>query len=192
MENMNILIVGVGGQGTLLASRVFGNYAKLLGKDCKLSEVHGMAQRGGSVVTHFKMADKVFAPVIAEGEADVVIAFEKLEAARYLHFLKPGGKVIYNDREIMPLPVVIGAVKYPDDLAEKIRKKTPDAVSLNALAIAKECGSIRALNTVMLGVACRELVLDEPKFREALISAVPAKFLELNLAAFERGLSAGK
>ena len=146
MENMNILIVGVGGQGTLLASRVFGNYAKLLGKDCKLSEVHGMAQRGGSVVTHFKMADKVFAPVIAEGEADVVIAFEKLEAARYLHFLKPGGKVIYNDREIMPLPVVIGAVKYPD----------------------------------------------EPKFREALISAVPAKFLELNLAAFERGLSAGK
>lgn len=192
MENFNVLIVGVGGQGTLLASRVFGNYAKLLGKDCKLSEVHGMAQRGGSVVTHFKMADEVFAPVIAEGEADVILAFEKLEAARYLHYLRKGGKVIYNDREIMPLPVVIGAAKYPEDLEARIAAKTSDAVSLNALAIAKECGSIRALNTVMLGVACRELGLDEEKFREALVVSVPAKYLELNLAAFARGLEAGK
>ena len=190
MERLNILIVGVGGQGTLLASRAFGNYAKLLGKDCKLSEVHGMAQRGGSVVTHFKMADEVFAPVIAEGEADVILAFEKLEAARYLHYLKAGGKVIYNDREIMPLPVVIGAMKYPEDLEERIGKKTSDVRSLNALAIAKECGSIRALNTVMLGVACRELGLDETIFREALLAAVPAKFRELNERAFARGLAA--
>ena len=192
MEGLNILIVGVGGQGTLLASRVLGNYAKLLGRDCKLSEVHGMSQRGGSVVTHFKMGEKVHAPVIAEGEADVVLAFEKLEAARYLHFLREDGTLVYNDRETMPLPVVIGRAVYPTDLEERIAARASRVVKLDALAVARGVGSIRVVNTVMLGVLCRVLDLDEAIFRQALEAAVPAKFLELNRTAFERGLSAAR
>ena len=187
MQSGNILIVGVGGQGTLLASRVLGNYAKQLGKDCKLSEVHGMSQRGGSVVTHFKMADEVHAPVIAEGEADVVLAFEWLEAARYAHFLKAGGKVIANTQELMPLPVVIGAQPYPADIAERLKHHTEDVVTVDAFRIATECGSFKAVNTVMLGVLCAELGFDKELFVKALVAAVPAKFLELNRNAFERG-----
>ena len=189
MEKGNVLIVGVGGQGTLLASRVLGNYAKLIGKDCKLSEVHGMSQRGGSVVTHFKMADRVYAPIIAEGDADVVLAFEKLEAARYLHYLKPDGMLIFNEQRLMPLPVVVGAAAYPEDLDERMRARAGKVVGLDALKIAVECGSFRAVNTVMLGVLCREMGFDAEIFEKALRAAVPAKFLELNLAAFGRGCS---
>ena len=185
--NLNILIVGVGGQGTLLASRVLGNYAEQKNLDCKLSEVHGMAQRGGSVVTHVKMGDKIYSPIISEKEADVILAFEKLEAARYLSYLKDGGSVVVNIQEIMPMPVVTGQSKYPDDLEKIISQFTKNVIYINALKIANDSGSIKALNVVMLGVLCKNLNLDVVCFKEALKNTIPQKALELNLVAFEKG-----
>lgn len=185
--NLNILIVGVGGQGTLLASKVLGNYAELNNFDCKLSEVHGMAQRGGSVVTHVKIADSVCSPVIFEGSADVILSFEKLEAARYIHFLKKGGYIITNTQEIMPMPVVTGQTKYPEDLEKKLKKTGGKVVFVNALKMASELGNIKALNTIMLGVLCKNLNLDVQCFKKAIENTIPNKHLQLNIEAFEKG-----
>lgn len=185
--DINILIVGVGGQGTLLASRVLGKYAELKKFDCKLSEVHGMAQRGGSVVTHVKIGSKIHSPVISEGSADVIIAFEKLEANRYIHFLKKDSLVIINEQEIMPMPVVSGQAKYPDDLKERLSKFTSKLIYVNALKMANECGNIKTLNVIMLGVLCKNLNLDVLCFKKAIKETVPEKLLEINLKAFDMG-----
>ena len=183
----DILIVGVGGQGTLLASRILGNLALSMGYDVKLSEVHGMAQRGGSVVTHVRFADKVFAPVIDEGGADILLAFEKLEAFRWIGRLKKDGRIFVNTQEIPPMPVITGAEEYPVDVEKKIRDAVPGAVFVDALALAKEAGNAKAVNTVLIGVLAKHMDIDKDAFLNAIRDTVPEKFLDVNLAAFEKG-----
>ena len=184
---MNILIAGVGGQGTLLASRVLGKYAMLLGKDCKLSEIHGMSQRGGSVVTHVRIGDKIYSPVIWEGGADMVIAFEVLEAARVKHYLKKDGILLVNDEKILPMPCITGAAVYPDDVKESLIASVEKTYFVHAQEWAVEAGSGKATNIVMLGALCRLFGFDKEVMKEAVAACVPAKFAELNLKAFELG-----
>lgn len=184
---MDILIVGVGGQGTLLASRVLGKMAGLLGYDVKLSEVHGMAQRGGSVVTHVRYGDKVFAPVIDNGSADVILAFEKLEALRWMGRLKYNGRMFIGSQEIAPMPVITGAEAYPADIEQRIRAAVPGAVFVDALGLATTAGSAKAVNIVLLGVMAKHMDMDKKAFLSAIRDAVPPKFLDMNLEAFERG-----
>ena len=184
---MNILIVGVGGQGTVLTSRVLGTYAKLNGMDCKLSEVHGMSQRGGSVVTHVRMGNKIFSPVIWEGGADIILAFEKLEAARVKHFLKPDGIMLVNDIKILPMPCISGAAKYPENLREDMLKEINHAYFIPASDIAAQAGSVKAVNTVMLGAMCRLFDFDFGIMKKAVEDCVPAKYRELNLNALLLG-----
>lgn len=184
---MNVLISGVGGQGTLLASRVLGKYAMLCGKDCKLSEIHGMSQRGGSVTTHVRIGDKVYSPVIWEGGADMILAFELLEAARMKHYLKEGGILLVNEEKILPMPCITGAAKYPEGLKEKLCGEYPNAKFIPALDMAREAGSEKAVNIVMLGCICKLYAFDKEKMKEAVAACVPAKFKELNLRAFDIG-----
>ena len=184
---MNVLIAGVGGQGTLLASRVLGKYAMLCGKDCKLSEIHGMSQRGGSVVTHVRIGDKIHSPVIWEGSADVIIAFERLEAARMAHYLKKEGILLVNDEKILPMPCITGAAVYPENLQETLAEKVSKIHFIRAQEWAVEAGSEKATNIVMLGALCRLLGFDRGVMQEAVTACVPAKFLPLNLRAFELG-----
>lgn len=183
----NILIVGVGGQGTLLASRILGAYAELKGFDCKLSEVHGMSQRGGSVVTHVRIGNKVYSPIIAEGEADVVLAFEKLEAKRWKHFLKPDGVIIVNSQEILPMPVIMGVAAYPDNILEELNLEGKRVISLDALSIAESAGSSRAVNTVMLGVLAKALTFSISDFYKALELSIKPKLYEINEKAMTLG-----
>lgn len=183
---MNILIAGVGGQGTLLASRVLGKYAMLSGKDCKLSEIHGMSQRGGSVVTHVRIGDKVYSPVVWEGSADVVIAFETLEAARVKHYLKADGVLLVNEEKILPMPCITGAATYPDGLKEKMQTEN-GACFIPAQAWAVEAGTAKATNIVMLGALCKLCRLNKEIMAQAVAECVPTKFAALNLAAFELG-----
>lgn len=182
---MDILIVGVGGQGTLLASRVLGKYALEQGKDVKLSEVHGMAQRGGSVMTYVRIGEKINSPIIDVGGADLILAFEKLEALRYLHYLKDGGKILYSSQEIMPMPVVTGAAEYPQDI-----EKTLKGSEIDALSLALKAGNSKAANSVMLGALCKKLNLDKETFLNVLISCIPQKTVEMNKKAFELGYAA--
>lgn len=184
---MNVLIAGVGGQGTLLASRVLGKYAMLAGKDCKLSEIHGMSQRGGSVVTHVRIGDKIYSPVIWEGSADVVLAFEALEAARVKHYLKKGGVLLVNDEKILPMPCITGAAKYPDGLKEKLMAESEKTYFVPAQQWAMEAGSAKATNIVMLGAMCKLCGLDKEIMTEAVSACVPEKFRALNVKAFELG-----
>ena len=183
----DILIVGVGGQGTLLASRVLGNLAQSLGYDVKLSEVHGMAQRGGSVVTHVRFGDKVFSPVIDESSADIILAFEKLEALRWVGRLKKNGRMFINTQEIAPMPVITGAESYPADIEERIRALVPDAVFVDALKLAEEAGTAKAVNIVLIGVLARHMDINKNAFLDAIRATVPQKLLDVNLAAFEKG-----
>lgn len=184
-DTMNILIVGVGGQGTLLASRVLGKYALEKGHDVKLSEVHGMAQRGGSVMTYVRIGEKIASPLIDEGQADVILAFEKLEALRYVHYLKEGGQVIYSTQEIMPMPVVTGAAEYPQGIEEKL-----PGTGVDALTLALQAGNSKAANSVMLGALCKKLSLDRAAFESALLTSIPQKTAEMNKKAFELGFAA--
>jgi len=183
----DILIVGVGGQGTLLASRVLGKLAQSLGYDVKLSEVHGMAQRGGSVVTHVRFGDKVFSPVIDESCADIILAFEKLEALRWVGRLKKNGRMFVNTQEIAPMPVITGAESYPADIEERIRALVPDAVFVDALKLAEEAGTAKAVNIVLIGVLARHMDIDKNAFLDAIRATVPQRLLDVNLAAFEKG-----
>ena len=183
---MDILIAGVGGQGTLLASRVLGKYALIKGLDIKLSEVHGMAQRGGSVITFVRMGDKVDSPIIDFGGADVVLAFEKLEALRYAHYLKKEGKTIYSTQEIMPMPVVTGAAEYPTD----IEKRLQNPVGIDAMKYALLAGNAKAANSVMIGFLTKTMGFDYEVMKQALSESVPQKLLEMNVKAFEYGFSA--
>ena len=184
---MNILIAGVGGQGTLLASRVLGKYAMLCNKDCKLSEIHGMSQRGGSVVTHVRIGDKIHSPVIWEGGADMIIAFEALEAARVKHYLKKDGILLVNDEKILPMPCITGAAAYPDDIKETLISSVEKTYFVNAQAWAVEAGSGKATNIVMMGALCRLFGFDKEVMQQAVAACVPAKFADLNLKAFELG-----
>ena len=191
MQNTkNIMIVGVGGQGTLLASRILGNAVISEGYDVKVSEVHGMSQRGGSVVTYVKYGDKVYSPIIDRGEADMILAFEKLEAARALPYLKEGGTVILNDREIAPMPVITGAAEYPDGLVADIAAKAK-VIAIDALSLSLEAGSAKAVNVVLIGVLARSSDISKEVWIQTIKDTVPAKFLDLNLTAFELGYNCG-
>ena len=183
--SFDLVIVGVGGQGTLLASKILGRLA--LSENCgvKVSEVHGMSQRGGSVITHVRVGDRVHSPIVAAGSADYLLSFEALEAARAAGFLKPGGVVITNTQEILPMPVITGAMSYPDDPLAALKDCRVE--SADALAIAVACGSARALNLVLLGMLSRHLPFSDAAWRDAIAACVPAKALETNLLAFERG-----
>lgn len=187
MNKLNIMIVGVGGQGTLLASRVLGNVALKKGFDVKVSEVHGMAQRGGSVVTYVKMGSKVFSPLIEKGEADVILAFEWLEALRWSDYLKEGGTIIVNEQRIDPMPVITGKVKYPEKIIKKLTETIPKTVAIDALKIAKECGNIKAVNIVLIGLLAKSIDIAKEVWLEAVREVVPAKALDVNLQAFKAG-----
>ena len=186
---MNILIAGVGGQGTLLASRVLGQYAALCNQDCKLSEIHGMSQRGGSVVTHVRIGDKIYSPVVWAGEADMIIAFEVLEAARVKEYLKKDGILLVNDEEILPMPCITGAAEYPKSLKETLKSEIQKTHCIPAQAWAIEAGSAKATNIVMLGALTKLYGFDKEKMTAAVAACVPAKFAEVNLNAFELGYS---
>ncbi|HOV80935.1 MAG TPA: indolepyruvate oxidoreductase subunit beta [Bacillota bacterium] len=187
IEPVDVLMAGVGGQGTILASRLLALAARESGYDVKVSEIHGMAQRGGSVVTQVRLGEKVYAPLIPEGKADVLLAFEKLEALRLLRFLKPGGIVIVNDQVIYPVPVLVGAAEYPADIVGYIRSVTPNAVVVEALDIATRCGSPRAANVVLLGTLARSLPIAREVWEIALAWRIPSKLLAINKAAFAAG-----
>ena len=180
MNKSNILIVGVGGQGTLLASVLLGNLGLMNGYDVKLSEVHGMAQRGGSVVTHVKLSEEtVDSPLIEKGDADVIIAFEELEAYRWLPYLKKGGTIYVNTQQILPMPVM-----------ETLQNDAGAVKAIDALSIAEECGSVKAVNVVLLGAASKDLPFDEDAWIKVIEEKVKPKFVELNKKAFEMGRNA--
>ena len=185
MKTKNIMIVGVGGQGSLLASRILGAAALSSGYDVKVSEVHGMSQRGGSVVTYVRYGENVASPVICEGEADVILSFEKLEAARWLPYLRIGGTVVTGTQEINPMPVITGAAKYPDALCEKIKALGVDIISEDAVAIAEKAGSEKAVNVALIGLAAHVLGFDAAALRDAVAACVPAKARDINLRAFD-------
>ena len=191
MSSKNIMIVGVGGQGTLLASRILGTLLTEKGYDVKLSEVHGMSQRGGSVVTYVKYGQEIFSPIIDQGEADIILAFERLEALRALPYLKQGGRIIVNDRSIDPMPVITGAVEYPTGIVEELQKFA-DVISLDALSIAESAGSAKAVNVVLIGVLAGSTDIPRDAWIEALKATVPPKFLEINLKAFDAGYEISK
>ena len=182
----NIMIVGVGGQGTLLASRILGNVLLGEGFDVKVSEVHGMSQRGGSVVTYVRYGEKVFSPIIDRGEADVVLAFELLEAYRALPYLKKGGKILVNRQTMNPMPVITGAAEYPANIEEKI-SSVADSTFIDALALAKEAGTIKAANVVLIGLMAKSTDIPYEKWIETVKATVPPKFLDVNLRAFDAG-----
>ncbi len=187
-DTKNIMIVGVGGQGSLLASKLLGHLLLEKGFDVKVSEVHGMSQRGGSVVTYVRYGDKVYSPVIDEGEADCIVSFELLEAARWMKFLKPGGVIVTNTQQIDPMPVITGAAEYPGDLVTKMTAKGVKVDAMDALALAEEAGSAKAVNLVLLGRLSKYFDdIPEEAWQEAIEACVPAKFLELNKKAFELG-----
>jgi len=190
MNSQNIMIVGVGGQGTLLASRILGGVFIASGYDVKVSEVHGMSQRGGSVVTYVRAADKVYSPLVEKGEADLIIAFELLEAARWISYLKPGGKLVVNTQQIDPMPVITGAAAYPGGILDRLTDLGIDVTAVDALDMAVKAGSPKAVNTVLLGASAGFLGFDKQVWLEVLAKTVPAKFLSLNLTAFENALLA--
>ena len=187
MAVKNIMIVGVGGQGTLLTSRILGGLALSAGYDVKLSEVHGMAQRGGSVVTYVRYGENVAEPIVEEGCADVLIAFERLEAKRYAHFLKKDGVIIVNDQRIDPMPVITGAAEYPSDLVKKLKESGAKVDALDCLSLAEEAGSAKAVNIVLLGRLSHDFDLPEDAWMKSLEANVPEKFLEMNKKAFQLG-----
>ena len=187
METKNIMIVGVGGQGSLLASKLLGRLLLTRGYDIKVSEVHGMSQRGGSVVTYVRFGDKVYSPVIDKGEADFIVSFELLEAARWTEYLKKGGKIVVNTQKINPMPVITGAAAYPENLVEKMQATGVDVDAFDALGLAEQAGSSKAVNIVLMGHLSGYFDFSEEEWLTALEQSVPAKFLELNRRAFQLG-----
>ncbi|MBQ6053213.1 MAG: indolepyruvate oxidoreductase subunit beta [Clostridia bacterium] len=190
MKTTNIMIVGVGGQGTLLASRLLGHIFPQMGYDVKISEVHGMSQRGGSVVTFVRYGSEVASPIIEKGEADYIIAFEKLEAARWLSYLKKDGKLISSSQQIDPMPVITGSCSYPQALEEKIAQSGVDEICLDVLSLANKAGSSKAVNVVLLGVFAKLTGISPDPFKEAIDVLVKEKFRNLNKVAFDLGYSA--
>lgn len=186
-ETKNIMIVGVGGQGTLLASRIIGHTITEIGFDVKVSEVHGMSQRGGSVVTYVRYGEQVYSPVVDEGEADFILSFEALEAARGLSYLKKGGTLITASQEIDPMPVITGVAEYPSEIIEKIKSKGINIVAVDALSLAEQAGSSKAVNVVLTGVLSQLTEFPQENWEKALNECVPEKFLQINKTAFELG-----
>lgn len=188
MSGKNIMIVGVGGQGTLLASKLLGYVLLNSGYDVKVSEVHGMSQRGGSVVTYVRFGSKVYSPVIDKGEADIILAFEKLEAARWLEYLKPGGQIIVNTQEIEPMPVITGSMEYPCELIRKMEDAGAKVDAEDFLTLASKAGSSKAVNIALMGRLSKYFPeISDEDWRNAIVATVPPKYLELNLKAFELG-----
>ena len=190
MKTKNIMIVGVGGQGSLLASKLLGRLLLTRGYDIKVSEVHGMSQRGGSVVTYVRFGDKVYSPVIDKGEADYIVSFELLEAARWTEYLKPDGKIIVNTQQINPMPVIIGAAEYPENLVQKMCDAGLNVDAFDALSLAEQAGSTKAVNIVLMGHLSKNFDFTQEEWMEAIEQSVPAKFLELNKKAFALGRNA--
>ena len=186
MKNMNIMIVGVGGQGTLLTSRIIGKTALNMGLDVKLSEVHGMAQRGGSVVTFVRMGEDIAEPVVEEGYVDILISFEKLEAKRYAHFLKKDGIIIVNDCEIKPMPVVIGLDSYPEGIIEGL-SKDHKVYLIDGAKKSMELGNPKLLNSVVLGLAAKYIGFNKEDWIKVIEETVPPKTIEINKKAFSIG-----
>ena len=187
MAITSIMIVGVGGQGTLLASKILGNVAVSQGYDVKLSEVHGMAQRGGSVVTYVRYGDKVYSPIIAPAGADIVLAFEELEASRWANFCKKDGTLIVNTQRIDPMPVVTGAKNYPLKTMNELAEKQIKLIPVDALALAKQAGTVKAVNVVLIGVLAKSSNIPKEVWIESIKNTVPERFLEMNMKAFELG-----
>ena len=187
MESKNIMIVGVGGQGSLLASKLLGHLLLSQGYDVKVSEVHGMSQRGGSVVTYVRYGDKVHSPLIDQGQADYIVSFELLEAARWLSFLKKDGQIVTNTQQIDPMPVITGAAQYPENLVEKMKATGAKVDAINCLELAEKAGSVKAVNIVLLGRLSHYFDIPEEAWMKSLEANVPAKFLEMNKKAFELG-----
>ena len=183
----NIMIVGVGGQGSLLASKLLGYLLLTEGYDVKVSEVHGMSQRGGSVVTHVRFGEKVYSPIIDKGEADFIVSFEQLEAARYIEYLKPEGRVVVNTQQIDPMPVITGAAAYPENLIGKMKDLGINVDAMDCLSLANEAGSSKAVNIVLMGRLSRYFDIPVEKWKKAIEDCVPEKFRELNLKAFDLG-----
>ena len=183
----NIMIVGVGGQGSLLASKLLGHLLLTEGYDVKVSEVHGMSQRGGSVVTYVRFGEKVYSPIIDKGQADFIVSFEKLEAARYLEYLKKDGRIVVNTQEIDPMPVVIGAMEYPKDLIAKLEATGANVDAMDCLTLANEAGSAKAVNIVLMGRLSKYFDIPLEKWQKAIDECVPAKFAGLNHKAFLLG-----
>ena len=186
----NIMIVGVGGQGSLLASKLLGHLLLTRGYDVKVSEVHGMSQRGGSVVTYVRYGDRVYSPIIDKGEADFVVSFEQLEAARWIEYLKPDGIVVTNTQKTDPMPVITGATTYPEGLIEKMRAIGVNVDAIDALSLAEQAGSSKAVNLVLMGRLSKYFDFADDVWQEAIEACVPAKFLELNRRAFDLGRQA--
>ena len=189
MKTRNIMIVGVGGQGSLLASKLLGRLLMNEGFDAKVSEVHGMSQRGGSVVTYVRYGDKVYSPVIDKGEADFIVSFELLEAARWIPYIAPDGQVITNTQRIEPMPVITGDAEYPENLVDKIKATGVKVDAFDALTLAEEAGLSKAVNIVLMGRLSRFFPFSKDAWDQALEESVPPKFLEMNRRAFEVGFA---
>ncbi len=187
METKSVMIVGVGGQGSLLASKLLGAVLTAQGVDVKVSEVHGMSQRGGSVVTYVRFGDKVYSPIVTEGEADYVVSFEKLEAARWASYLKTGGEIIVNTQEIDPMSVIIGSAEYPSDILEELKAKGVKIDEVDAYDVAVKAGSGKAANVVLLSRLAKKLDIPYDNWIRAIENTVAEKFVELNKKAFKLG-----
>ncbi len=190
MKTKNVMIVGVGGQGSLLASKLLGHLLMEQGYDVKVSEVHGMSQRGGSVLPYVRYGDKVCSPVIDKGEADFIVSFEVLEAARWLRYLKPDGQIVTSTQQIDPMPVITGAAQYPEDLVNKMLAAGAKVDALDCLALAQQAGSAKAVNLVLMGRLSKYFDFSDEAWQKSIEACVPAKFLELNKKAFELGKNA--
>lgn len=190
MKTKNIMIVGVGGQGTLLASKLLGKLLLTKGYDVKVSEVHGMSQRGGSVVTYVRYGDKVYSPIIDKGESDFILSFEILEAARWTEYLAPDGVILTNTQQVNPMPVITGAAEYPAELEEKIKALGIKLDAFDALSLAEKAGSSKAVNIVLLGRLSKYFDFTQDEWMQAIETSVPPKFLEMNKKAFLLGREA--
>ena len=190
MKTVNIMIVGVGGQGSLLASKLLGRVLLDAGYDVKVSEVHGMSQRGGSVVTYVRFGDRVASPIIDLGESDFILSFEKLEAARYAEYLSPNGRIIVNTQEIDPMPVIVGKAVYPSHVLNELECKDVTIDAIDALSLAEKAGTAKAVNVVLLGRLARSLpAVPKEAWLDAIRSSVKPKFVDVNLRAFELGFA---
>lgn len=190
MNTTSVMIVGVGGQGSLLASKLLGHLLTEEGYDVKVSEVHGMSQRGGSVVTYVRFGDKVYSPIICDGEADYIVSFEKIEAARYVSCLKPNGKIVVNTQQIDPMPVIIGAEQYPENILDELKSKNIFVDDMDALGLAEEAGSSKAVNIVLMGRLAKYFDISYDKWISAIEKIVAPKFIEMNKKAFALGYNA--
>ncbi len=192
MKTTNVMIVGVGGQGSLLASKLLGTLLVENGYDVKVSEVHGMSQRGGSVVTYVRFGSRVYSPVIEDGEADFIVSFEKIEAARYLNKLSKNGTIIVNTQQIDPMPVIIGAASYPENVIEEMKSKGVNVDDIDAMTLAIEAGSAKACNIVLMGRLAKYFDISKELWLEAIEKCVKPQFVEMNKKAFELGYNFDK